>query len=53
MVSFSSPDNIKALRRRLKQIGEDFEHFEVEELALYGKVEERLLKAGLMRMAGQ
>ena len=47
MVSFSSPENIKALRMRLKEIDEDFEDFEAEELALYGKVEERLLKAGL------
>jgi hypothetical protein len=46
MVSFSSPESIKALRMRLKEIDEDFEDFEVEELALYGKVEERLLKAG-------
>jgi uncharacterized Fe-S cluster-containing radical SAM superfamily protein len=46
MVSFSSPENIKALRMGLKEIDEDFEDFEVEELALYGKVEERLLKAG-------
>jgi hypothetical protein len=47
MGSFSSPENIKALRMRLKEIDEDFEDFEVEELALYGKVEEQLLKAGL------
>ena len=47
MVSFSSAENIKALRMRLKEIDEDFEDFEAEELALYGKVEERLLKAGL------
>ena len=47
MVSFSSPENIKALRARLREIDEDFEDFEVEELMLYGKVEERLLKAGL------
>lgn len=47
MVSFSSPENIKALRTRLKEIDEDFEDFEVEEIALYGKVEERLMKAGL------
>jgi uncharacterized Fe-S cluster-containing radical SAM superfamily protein len=47
MVSFSSAANIKALRMRLKEIDEDFEDFEAEELALYGKVEERLLKAGL------
>ena len=48
MVSFSSPENIKALRTRLSEINEDFKDFEAEELALYGKVEERLRKAGLM-----
>jgi uncharacterized Fe-S cluster-containing radical SAM superfamily protein len=48
MISFSSTDNIKALRRRLRQIHEGFEHFEMEELVLYGKVEERLIKAGLL-----
>lgn len=47
MVSFSTPETIKALRTRLKEINEDFEDFEVEELALYGKVEKRLMKAGL------
>jgi uncharacterized Fe-S cluster-containing radical SAM superfamily protein len=47
MVSFSSPENIKAFRRKLREIHEDFEDFEVEELVLYGKVEERLMKAGL------
>jgi uncharacterized Fe-S cluster-containing radical SAM superfamily protein len=47
MVSFSSPENIKALRTRLKEIDEDFKEFEVEEIALYGKVEERLMKEGL------
>jgi uncharacterized Fe-S cluster-containing radical SAM superfamily protein len=47
MVSFSSPENINAFRKRLKQIHEDFEDFEVEELVLYLTVEERLLKAGL------
>jgi uncharacterized Fe-S cluster-containing radical SAM superfamily protein len=48
MVSFSSPENIKALRVRLREIDKDFEDFEVEELVLYGKVEERLIKAGLI-----
>ncbi len=48
MVSFSSPENIEALRTRLMEIDEDFKDFEVEELALYGKVEERLRRAGLM-----
>jgi hypothetical protein len=32
MVSFSSPENIKALRARLGEIDQDFEGFEVEEL---------------------
>ena len=53
MVSFSRPDNIKALRRRLRQIDEGFERFEVEELLLYGKMEERLMKAGLMWIGNQ
>ena len=47
MVSFSTPENIKDLRRRLKEIKKDFEDFEVEELVLYGLVENRLMKAGL------
>jgi uncharacterized Fe-S cluster-containing radical SAM superfamily protein len=47
MVSFSSPGNIKILRTRLREIDKDFEDFEVEGLVLYGKVEERLMKAGL------
>jgi hypothetical protein len=49
MVSFSSLENIKALRARLSEIKEDFEGFEVEDLVLYRKVEERLMKAGLVR----
>jgi hypothetical protein len=48
MVTFSSPENIKALKARLSEIDEDFEGFEVEELVLYGKVEERLMRAGLV-----
>lgn len=47
MVSFSSYENIEAFRMRLREIKEDFKDFEVEELALYGKVEERLIKAGI------
>ena len=47
MVTFSTRQNIKTLRRLLKEIDEDFEDFEMEELVLYGKVEERLLRAGL------
>jgi uncharacterized Fe-S cluster-containing radical SAM superfamily protein len=48
MVSFSSPENLNVLRTRLMEIDKDFKDFEVEEIALYGKVEERLIKAGLM-----
>ena len=47
MVSFSTRESIKALRKRLKELDDNFEDFEVEELALYGKVEKRLMKAGL------
>jgi uncharacterized Fe-S cluster-containing radical SAM superfamily protein len=48
MISFSSPDNIKAFRRRLRNINEEFEDFEVEELVLYGTVEKRLKMAGIL-----
>lgn len=48
MVSFSSLENIKAFRGRLRKINEAFKDFEVEELVLYGTVEERLIKAGIL-----
>ena len=44
MISFSPPENIAALRKRLKAINPAFEEFEVEELILYPSVEERLNK---------
>lgn len=47
MVSFSPPENINVLRGRLEQIGPGLGDIEVEELVLYGHVEERLRKAGL------
>ena len=47
MTSFSTPENLSSLRKRLGQIGTGFEHFETEELVLYGDVEERLRKARL------
>jgi hypothetical protein len=47
MVSFSNPERIKAFGRRLREIHRDFEKFEIEELILYGTVEQRLMKAGL------
>jgi uncharacterized Fe-S cluster-containing radical SAM superfamily protein len=42
MVSFSSRENIKSLRKRLKAISPSFENFEIEELILYPHVEEQL-----------
>jgi uncharacterized Fe-S cluster-containing radical SAM superfamily protein len=42
MISFSSNDNIRTLRKRLRAINPVFEDFEVEELILYPNVEERL-----------
>jgi len=47
MTSFSLPENIKALRSRLKAIHVDFEDFETEEIILYPHVEERLKKLGI------
>ncbi len=44
MISFSPPENITALRKRLKAIDHAFDNFEVEELILYPSVEERLKK---------
>lgn len=47
MVSFSPPENIEALRKRLKTIHPDFEDFEVEKLILYPHVEERLKRLNI------
>lgn len=47
MVSFSSRENIRSLRLRLGAIDRSFGNIEIEELALYGDVEERLRKAHL------
>ena len=45
MANFSSQEEIKKLRQRLKEIRSDFEDFEEEELILYPFVEENLKKA--------
>lgn len=45
MVSFSSPEGVAALRRQLAAVAPELEDVEVEELALYGDVAERLRKA--------
>lgn len=47
MVSFSSDDDIDALRERLAQIAPPFANFEVEEVVLYGDTSNRLREAGL------
>lgn len=47
MASFSTPENLSSLRKRLGQISTGFERFESEDLVLYGDVEERLRKAGI------
>ena len=52
MVSFSPPENVKALQEKLKAIDPAFEDMEIEELVLYGSVEQRLKKAGLSHKIG-
>jgi uncharacterized Fe-S cluster-containing radical SAM superfamily protein len=47
MVSFSSEEKIESLRKRLGQIAPRLSDIEVEELVLYGNVEERLRKANI------
>lgn len=47
MANFSSLEEIKRLRQRLKAIRPDFADFEEEDLILYPFVEENLRKAGL------
>lgn len=42
MVSFSPPERIQVLKKRLKTIKPSFTDFEVEELILYPAIEERL-----------
>lgn len=45
MVSFSSKEDVESLRKRLGAIDKQLEKVEVEELMLYGDVEDRLRKA--------
>lgn len=52
MISFSSPENIAALRKKLKAINTAFEDFEVEELILYPSVKERLKKLKMDYITG-
>jgi uncharacterized Fe-S cluster-containing radical SAM superfamily protein len=50
MANFSSREEIRKLRHRLKEIRSDFYDFEEEELLLYPFVEENLRKAGITSM---
>jgi uncharacterized Fe-S cluster-containing radical SAM superfamily protein len=52
MVSFSSLENIEALKMRLGRIDRGFENFEIEELVLYGDIEKRLKRTGLRYATG-
>ena len=47
MANFSSPEETKRLRQRLKAIRPDFSDFEEEELILYPFVQENLRKSGV------
>lgn len=47
MSSFSSPEHIRSLKKRLGRIHPDLAEVEIEELVLYGEVAERLEKAKL------
>lgn len=52
MVSFSPPEHIRALRKRLKAMNSVFENFEVEELMLYPEVVNRLRKSKVDYLTG-
>lgn len=47
MVSFSTPESIRTLRLRLREISRSYSDIEIEELILYSDVEDRLNKAKL------
>jgi len=47
MVSFSPRENIQALTKRLRRIHPSFEDVEIEELVLYGDLEERLRRSNI------
>ena len=47
MISLSSPEAIDAMKKRLGNIRRNFSEFEIEELVVYGDLEDRLIKANL------
>jgi uncharacterized Fe-S cluster-containing radical SAM superfamily protein len=48
MISFSSPEAVDAMKKRLGNIRRDFSEIEIEELVVYGDLEDRLIKAKLL-----
>jgi len=48
MISFSSPEAVNTMKKRLSNIRKDFAEVEIEELVVYGDLEDRLIKANLL-----
>ena len=48
MISFSSPEEVDAMKKRLGNIRRAFAKFEIEDLVVYGDIEDRLIKANLL-----
>ena len=48
MISFSSPEAVNTMKKRLSNIRRDFAELEIEELVVYGNLEDRLIKAKLL-----
>ncbi len=48
MISFSSPEEIDTMKNSLGNIRRDFAEVEIEELVVYGDLEDRLIKANLL-----
>jgi uncharacterized Fe-S cluster-containing radical SAM superfamily protein len=48
MISFSSPEAVEAMKKRLGNVRRDFAEFEIEALVVYGDLENRLIKANLL-----
>jgi len=48
MISLSSPEAADDIKKRLGNIRRDFSELEIEELVVYGDLEDRLIKANLL-----
>jgi uncharacterized Fe-S cluster-containing radical SAM superfamily protein len=49
MISFFSPEAVEAMKKRLGNIRRYLAEFEIEELVVYGDLEDRLIEANLLR----